>query len=281
MFRGIIRNSRDQTEGSVVLAISDGLDLVKEGPRDEEAIAFLANKIVRRSLDKGAIKYGEYKTWRQNNSLIFTSVIDDKNELIGFFHIFPLTPEAGAATVAGKLTERSFTIDHIVPIESISSVRYVHIATILVNPRQRSFSPLVARELVLIKMADFMQSHYPPVASRVYTAYAQSKAGEALLRRSGFSVGVLASENVPHWPLYILRSSEANPAVSRFQQARNGLSAARHEHAEFKELDRRIEGIELQLRGLISEKLGSDARRLPSNISGEVDKRIRQAAKRM
>jgi hypothetical protein len=280
MLHKIIRKSRDKTDGSVVLAISDGLDLVKVGPRGDEEIAFLANRIVRRSLDKGAIKYGDYKAWRQKNPLIFTSIIDEKSQLIGFFDIFPLTPEAGAATVAGKLTERSFTIDHLVPFESVSSVRYVHIATILVNPRQRSFSPLVARELILIKMANFIKSYYPPVASRVYTAYAQSKAGEALLRRSRFSVAVRASDNEAHWPLYILRSSDADPAVSRFQHASSGLSTAQREHAELKELDGRIEGIELRLRTLISEKLGSDARRLPSNISGEVDKRIRQAAKK-
>jgi hypothetical protein len=280
MFRRITRMNRDPREGSVVLAISDALDSAREGARDDEAIAFLANKVVRKSLDKRAIRYEQYKNWRRKNPLIFTSIVDDTDQLIGFFDIFPLTPEAGRSTIGGALTERSFTIDHILPLQLVSSTTHVHIATVLVSPKQKSFSPLVARELVLLKMFEFIERHYPPIETRSYTAYAQSKAGEALLRRSGFSVTVLASDNVQHWPLYVLRAREADRAALRFGRAGMGLSTIRREQTELKELDLRIEAIELKLRAVITKALESDAERLPSNISGEVDKRIRQAARK-
>src|SRR5437868_6137997 len=143
MFSRINLKKKYSGGGSIVLALSDGLDAVREGSRDDEEIAFLANRIVRKSLAKGAITYDKYKNWRRKNPLIFTSIVDSSNRLIGFFDIFPLTSEAGVATLAGHLTERSFTIDHLGPLKSVSLTSHVHIATILVNPRQRSFSAIV------------------------------------------------------------------------------------------------------------------------------------------
>src|SRR5207248_11004799 len=98
----------------------EALDSVREGHHDDEEIAFIANKIVRKFLDKRAIRYDRYKAWRQRNPLIFTPIVDLSNELIGFFDIFPLTPEAGNAIIAGKLTERTLTIDDILPAQSIA-----------------------------------------------------------------------------------------------------------------------------------------------------------------
>src|ERR1039458_8989914 len=81
------------SNGSVLFAIGQALEKVRFGARDDESHALAANKIVRRCLDKRAITYNDYKLWRKLNPLIFTTVVDENNELIGFFDIFPLKTE--------------------------------------------------------------------------------------------------------------------------------------------------------------------------------------------
>src|ERR1700761_9111388 len=113
------------TDGSLLFAIENALDIVRFGSRDDESLASVANKIVRRELDKRAITYAGYKEWRKHNPLVFTSVVDDDNQLIGFFDIFPLTAAAGADIISGKITERSLTVEHIVPAAATSSTTYL------------------------------------------------------------------------------------------------------------------------------------------------------------
>src|SRR5215831_5770423 len=105
----------DSAEGSLLFAIESALDVVRFGSRDDESLASIANKIVRRELDKHAITYAGYKQWRKHNPLVFTSVVDDDNQLIGFFDIFLLTGAVGADIISGRITERSLTVEHIVP----------------------------------------------------------------------------------------------------------------------------------------------------------------------
>jgi hypothetical protein len=270
----------DPAEGSLVLTICYALDKVREGSHDDELHAALANRIVRKCLDKGAIRYKEYRLWRQKNPSIFTPVVDDEDQLLGFFDIFPLTTKAGEDLISGQLSERSLTIEHLLPLHSISLATHIHIATILVNPRQRSFSSLVARELLLLNMAEFIEMHYFPIKTRTFTAYGQTKAGEALLRRSGFSVALLATDNEQRCPLYVLRPGEAETAVLRFEKAENGLSAMRGGRAELKELDQRIEAIELELRAIITSALGTDRAGLPPHVNQKAEERIRSASKK-
>lgn len=85
-------------DGSLLFAIESALEVVRFGSRDDESLAFSANKIVRRELDKHAITYATYRGWRQRNPLIFTTVVDDTNQLIGFFDIFPITADAALSS---------------------------------------------------------------------------------------------------------------------------------------------------------------------------------------
>lgn len=57
------------------MAVEQALENVREGSIDDEATALAANKIVRKCLDKRAIKYAEYKQWRKRNHLIFTPIV--------------------------------------------------------------------------------------------------------------------------------------------------------------------------------------------------------------
>ena len=281
MFSGSLRRiyprrHGDNADGSLLFAIESALEVVRFGSRDDESLASVANKIVRRELDKHAITYAGYKEWRRHNPLVFTSVVDDDNQLIGFFDIFPLTTAAGADIISGKITERSLTVEHIVPAAGTSSATYLHIATILRNPRQKRFGSLVAGEVLLLKMKEFLRSHYEPLEERTYTAFAQSRDGEALLKRCGFAMVLLPEQNEQHCPLYVLRPAETNGAIDRFERADELFSS----RSKIKTLDARLETIELQLRTLITSTIGSDPLQLPSEVNERAQERIANEAKR-
>jgi hypothetical protein len=187
-----VSRAEQDSGGPLVFAIGQALERVREGSADDESHALAANKIVRRCLDKRAITYQEYKQWRKLNPLVFTTIVDESNQLIGFFDIFPLKGGAGEDIISGRLTERSLRPDHIVAFAEGGSATHLHVATIILNPRQRRFTPLVAKEVLLLKMSEFIERNYAPMETKTYTAFAQSRAGEALLKRCGFSLTLRA-----------------------------------------------------------------------------------------
>jgi hypothetical protein len=207
-------------------------------------------------------------------------VVDDENNLIGFFDIFPLTTEAGTKLVEGALTERSLDANDILPEQLTSSATHIHIATVLLNPRQKTFTPIVAKEVLLLKMKDFIERNYDPVQTRTFTAYAQSKAGEVFLQRCDFSMIVFGRDNEQHLPLYVLRPSEAGTAVMRFSQAEKHFSNRRKQESKLDVLNKRIEGVELRLRQCIDAALGGDAELLPSHVAVKINDRIQAVAKK-
>jgi hypothetical protein len=264
--------SRDEGDsvGSLLFAIGQALEKVREGSIHDESLALAANKIVRKCLDKRAITYKDYKLWRKLNPLVFTAIVDENNQLIGFFDIFPLKSDAGEDIISGTLTERSLKTDHIIAVTDVASATYLHIATILINPRQNAFSPIVAKEVLLLKMREFIERHYAPIDARTYTAFAQTRAGEALLKRCGFSMAVLATENEQHSPLYLLRPTETVTAIFRFDRADECFSRK----SKLNSLNARIESIELQLRTLIAKTTDGNPSYLPSHVNKKIDERL-------
>ena len=97
-----------------MLAIGSACERVRFGATNDEFLALLANKIVRRQLDKHAISYDNYKLWRTKNPLIFVPVVTDTKELIGVFDFFPLRREHDEKLIEGTLDEHSLNIDAIV-----------------------------------------------------------------------------------------------------------------------------------------------------------------------
>lgn len=202
--------------------------------------------------------------------------MDDSNQLIGFFDIFPLATNAALDVISGTLSEHSLSIDHLVPAAETASATHLHIATILRNPRQQRFSPLVAGEVILLKMKEFLRKYYEPLEQRTYLAFAQSREGEALLRRCGFAMVLLPSQSEQGCPLYILRPNESTGAIDRFERTNEFFSS----RSKVKMLDERVENIELQLRGLIATTLGNDVRRLPGNVYQKTKDRITEEGRR-
>jgi hypothetical protein len=260
--------------GSVLFEIGQALETVRFGARDDESHALAANKIVRACLDKRAITYNDYKVWRKLNPLIFTTVVDENNKLVGFFDIFPLKSEAGEEIIAGTLTERSLKADHLIAFADNASVTHLHLATILLNPRQNTFTPMIAKEVLLLKMGEFVEKHYAPIEQRTYTAFAQSREGETLLNRNGFSMAIVAKGNEQHLPLYLLRPSETGAAMFRFGRAQEYFSRK----TILKTLDPRIESIELQLRSLITAATNGDPGQLPPHVNQKITERLESEA---
>lgn len=266
----------DSEAGSLMLAINQAVDRVRFSAIDDEHVAHLANKIVRKELDKYAITYNGYKEWRAVNPLIFTAVVDDADSLIGFFDVFPLTAKAGHALLEGALTERSMTAADLVPRRYVAEATHIHVATILLNPRQKTFQPIVAKEVLLLKLREFLQTHYEPFESRTFTAYAQTRAGEVLLRRCGFSVAVVAEENRDRWPLYVLHAGAGTAAASRFERA----DARRAMRVWIEEWDPRIHKVERTLRHVIANALENNGKLLPEAVSQRINDRLVQMMKK-
>ncbi len=193
-------------DGSVTLALQRALDTVKYAARDDESIALLANKIVRRGLDKRCIRYKDYRKWRQKNPAIFTAVTDRDNALLGFFDIFPLTDEAAGGLLKGQLHEHDLTADSIVPSEGNAAVKSIYIASIMVNPRQGAFSKIVASEIIVLKCIEYLLQTFPPTDERMVFAYAHTEMGERLLKNAAFTNTALSTESKQRRPLYQLSS---------------------------------------------------------------------------
>jgi hypothetical protein len=191
-----------------------------------------------------------------------------------------MTRDAGEAIIAGKLTERSLSVDHLLPMTANASATHIHLATILVNPKQRSFAPIVAKEVLLLKLKQLLERHYTPIETRTYTAFGQSKSGIVLLKRCGFSMTVFSENNDQHLPLYVLRAGTTAAATLRFDRADEYFSLARKRRSNVKELDARIERIELQLRAAITSALEGDVTRLPPHVRQKADERVSSAAKK-
>lgn len=209
-------------EESVFLTIKRALQNVRFAARDDESIAHQANKVVRRTLDKRCIKYKDYKRWRHKNPFVFTAIIDDRDELIGFFDVFPLTDEAARGLIAGTLDEHGLTLDAILPQEQNASAKKIYIASICLNPKQTAFSRIVAKEVLLLKLGEFLTNAFPPDGQRFLFAYAHTEAGERLLRNAEFRNTALSRDTKQRDPLYELSPDGYAQLASNFKALLKG-----------------------------------------------------------
>ena len=277
---GRAKDRDTRSDGSILFAIANAYESVRFGAADDEALALKCNAIVRKGLDKHAISYAEYRTWRERNDLIFTSVVDAGGSLIGFFDVFPLVAESAEAMLKGTLNERSLALEHIVPRYATADVVYIHIATIMVDPRQTSFTPTVAREALLMQFKKFLEENYEPLERKVFTAYAQTEAGEALLRRAGFSAAVLPKYSGQDASLYVLRPGKNQEAFVRFASAKHCITKRQSQGERVALLDKRIDGIERSVRSLIGTALENRFDMVPANVAQKVQDRIAAAKRR-
>jgi len=190
--------------GSLSLTIRRAMARIKFAARDDESIALEANKTVRDGLDKRCISYEDYREWRRKNPMVFTAITDSDNQLVGLFDIFPLTEEAAHRLISGKLDEHGLNIEAILPREKNSSAKHIYIASIMLNPQQQVLSRIVAKEVILLKFAEFLLVNFAPTEERMLFAYAHTEYGERLLKNSEFRNTALSRDNKQGDPLYEL-----------------------------------------------------------------------------
>jgi len=216
------RRRKGEDGGPLSLAVRLALDRVRFAARDDESVAAQANRIVRRGLDKRCIKYRDYKEWRRKNPTVFTAITDNENELIGFFDVFPLTDKAGRGLINGTLDEHELTLDAVVSSDKNDSAHMIYIASIMVNPRQNVFSPIIAKEVLLLKFGEFLTTYFPPTEDRSLFAYAHTASGERLLRNAGFTNTSLSKDNKQCDPLYEMSPSGYNELAKTFYALSTG-----------------------------------------------------------
>jgi hypothetical protein len=173
-------------------------------------------------LDKRCIKYKDYKKWRHKNPFVFTAIVDDRDELVGFFDVFPLTDEAARGLIDGTLDEHSLTVDAILPQAKNASARKIYIASICLNTKQTAFCRIVAKELLLLKLGEFLINTFPPDGQRFLFAYAHTEAGERLLKNAEFRNTALSSETKQRDPLYELSPDGYAQLVVNFKTLLKG-----------------------------------------------------------
>ncbi len=219
-----------ETGRSLSLTVRRAVDRVKFAARDDESIALEANKTVRHGLDKHCISYEDYKKWRRKNPIVFTAITDSDNQLIGFFDVFPLTEEAAQGLISGKLDEHGLNIEAILPYEKNGSAKHIYIASIMVNSQQTVFSQIIAKEVLLLKFAEFISDVFPPNEERVLFAYAHTGYGERLLKNSEFRNTALSRDNKQGDPLYELSPAGYRDLVKSFDSLLAGKGSGKRRH---------------------------------------------------
>jgi hypothetical protein len=212
-------------ETSFLFDLMEALERVREADPNDEGIAELANQIIRSDLDKKAIKYTEYQQWRARNTGVFSAFVDEANNLIGFFDIFPLTDDATERILSGQLKENKLAVSDILPEMQTAVSRNIYVASLMINKEQKTFHPKIAKEIMVIKLYNYIGRKYEPLEDKRILAYAHTTFGESLLRRAGFTMIRNARNSVQRRPLYLLEPMKASAARERYKRIERRLAA--------------------------------------------------------
>ncbi|WP_415908355.1 hypothetical protein [Oleiharenicola sp. Vm1] len=218
----------DATDGSDSLgfALQDALAQARFAARDDEAAAREANAMVRHGLDKGCIRYDDYREWRKKNPAVFTAVVDRKNRLIGFFDVFPLRAATAEELIAGQRSERSLGLDDIVPAEENLRVQHIYVATVMYNARHPEFGALVAKDVTMVKLHEHITGTFGDLGARCILAFGHTRPGQATLKRFGFVEILPSHRNRQRDPLYRLPSGAMGTLERRFAGIRKLAGAS-------------------------------------------------------
>ncbi len=204
------KHANNKEDESIILQSESAFSKVRYAEKDDEDIAFLCNRITRTELDKFCITYKKYSLWRRRNPAIFTAVVttdtnlSPKKRLVGFFDIFPLTKSAAEKLANGTIREREIQAEDILPEADNPNASYIYIASVQVNPHQEVFGNGLAKEILIVKFAEFMMKTFPPQDGRSILAYGHTTRGISLLSNASFRNVQLATMNRQRDPLYKL-----------------------------------------------------------------------------
>lgn len=208
LIRLIVRRLRHRRELHATYETYDGLHI---DPNPSEHFADIGNQHVREIFGRSrVISYPEYKKWRAKNPTVYTVVANGKNELVGFFDIFPLTDAAGAALMKGEKSEEDLTIDDLLDGKSTAETNFVYIATLAARFRNPLLDVLLTRTLV-----EHLSNVLPPRPGRRYLIIPYTVEGRNAAIRNGFRCEATPSITKRNIEVFSLDSAFAARAVAR------------------------------------------------------------------
>ena len=160
--------------------------------------------------------------WREKNPYIFSAIVNEDRDLLGFFDVFPLKEEIGQRVLKGALSENDFTIDDFYNEASKQKSTYIYIATVMSCVVNDHFE---ARLIDHIR--EFIMSNYPPTEGRVYLAFSATTTGGNLLKRNKFIKAVPKELTPCGRDLWVLDANNFDAALSRVKATTRAVSVKR------------------------------------------------------
>lgn len=151
--------------------------------------------LAEQSHDLAAESYGRiepinserYEQWRLKNPNVLVCLVDEDENVIGYFDVFPITTEFAEALTGGIATEYQMLHEHIVGPNHIAECKWLYLGGIAVKDPETFLGRRRAAYLVWgLKM--YLRDFYQGPPNRTLIATGASKEGEHLLQRFHFTL---------------------------------------------------------------------------------------------
>jgi hypothetical protein len=181
---------------------------------------------VRQAMEVGRARYGpraisfdQFRAWMAANKYVLVSLMNQGNELVGYFDILPLKKAAFDNFVIGKIDEHEINGQHILsPKEGFRTER-LYFAGIAARGFGNLFS-LRNASVLIRQVFRFIEEFYPPHPQRELYAIAATDDGTRLLTELQFEVVSPAEERIDNCDLYryIITPASLKSAHARFKR---------------------------------------------------------------
>jgi hypothetical protein len=178
-----------------------------------------ANDILRHTFGgKHFVSLGQYRALIERNDHVLTVIIDENNEMVGYYDIFPLVDSFGKQLAKGHATELSMAAECEHDKGAEYNSNYIYIGAIFNTERKRASKRYA--------ISFFMQRHlimhildlYPPRPGRKYIALASSDEGIRLLRRYNFSHIQSKKDRKDKSDLFMLESEHISETMHKIRR---------------------------------------------------------------
>ncbi len=140
--------------------------------------------------------------WYDFNPLIVTYACD-KNEVVGYFNVIPITTECGELFDRQAIKEEDLTINHLLPPEAMKHAQYVYIASIAIKDRHIYRSRQCAAALVAAIADNLLNGYSMKKLKRIY-ANPTTFNGNHMVRKLGLKPVVSINKPLKGNDIYAL-----------------------------------------------------------------------------
>jgi hypothetical protein len=167
---------------------------------------------------KHFVSLDQYRALIARNDHVLTVIIDENNEMVGYFDVFPLVDAFGESLIKGNVTE----LDMHVNCEYDKSVEHesnhIYLGAIFNLERKH----LTKRYAISLFMQKKLIMHilllYPPRAGRKYIALASSAEGNNILKRYNFSHTQSKRDRKDKADLFVLDSADMEDTIYKIKK---------------------------------------------------------------